>query len=243
MEIALDDSNREIFARSIINRLWFRFYGHGLVMRVDQMHANNEASHPKLLQWLTRDLLDHNYDLKRLIRGLVSSRAYSRSSDWKGKEPVKNLFAVAVIRPLTPSQWGVSHRLASNPDALTLGESAEARHKALDIIEAQMRKMFGSLIEQPRDDIQIGVNEPLKLSNDVKLISVTGDKLVAALQKLSKEREQINQSVWSVLSRPATPYEYEIFGSYIGRRNDRVGDALTQIVWALFNSPEFRFNH
>ncbi len=242
-EVALDDANREMFARSIINRLWFRFYGHGLVMRVDQMHANNQPSHPELLQWLTRDLLTHNYDLKRLIEGLVSSRAYARSSEWTGKEPAKDLFAVAVVRPLTPAQWGLSHRLASDPGALTIGEPAESRHKTLDAIEAQLQKMFGSLIEQPREDMQIGITEPLKLSNDAALLKITGDKLVPVLGKLPDARQRIDEAVWAILSRRASPAELRLFGAYLEQRKDRPEEALRHMVWALINSPEFRFNH
>ena len=242
-EVALDDANREMFARSIINRLWFRFYGHGLVMRVDQMHANNPANHPELLRWLTRDLLAHNYDLKRLIEGLVSSRAYARSSEWTGKEPAKDLFAVAVVRPLTPAQWGLSHRLASDPGALKIGESGESRQKTLDAIEAQMQKMFGSLIEQPREEMQIGIAESLKLSNNAALLKITGDKLVPALGKLPNARQRIDEAIWAVLSRSASPAEFKLFGDYLDQRKDRTEEALQHMVWTLINSPEFRFNH
>ena len=242
-EVALDGANREMFARSIINRLWFRFYGHGLVVRVDQMHANNPASHPELLQWLTRDLLAHNYDLNRLIEGLVSSQAYARSSEWHGKEPAKDLFAVAVVRPLSPAQWGLSHRLASDPGALKLGESAESRHKTLDAIESQLQKMFGSLIEQPREEMQIGITESLKLSNNTALLKITGDKLVPALGKLPDAQQRIDEAIWAILSRPASPAELKLFGNYLEQRKDRPEEALQHMVWALINSPEFRFNH
>jgi len=238
VEIALDNANREMLARSIINRLWFRFYGHGLVMRIDQMHANNQPSHPELMQWLTRDLLAHNYDLKRLIAGLVSSRAYARSSEWQGKEPAKDLFAVAVVRPLTPPQWGVSHRLASDPDALKMGEPADVRLKKLDA-----QKAFGNLIEQPREEMQIGITESLKLSNDAALLKTTGDKLVPALQKIPDARQRIDAAVWAVLSRPASSTEVELFSDFLEQRKDRPEEALRHMVWALINSPEFRFNH
>lgn len=74
-DLALKPENRDLFARAMVNRLWFRFYGYGLVMRVDQMHANNPGSHPELLAWLTRDFIAHDYDLKahrraRLHQGL-----------------------------------------------------------------------------------------------------------------------------------------------------------------------------
>ena len=49
-------------------------------MPLDQMHSANPPSHPELLAWLARDTADHGYDLRRLIRGLVLSRAYARGS-------------------------------------------------------------------------------------------------------------------------------------------------------------------
>ncbi len=243
-ETALDNANREMFARSIVNRLWFRFYGQGLVMRIDQMHANNEASHPELLQWLTRDLLAHNYDLKRLIEGLVSSRAYARSSKWKGPAPAKELFAVAVIRPLIAGRtaWYVLTAVASDPEALKSGEPAEGREKRLDAIDS-LQKTFGGLIEQPRENMQIGINESLKLSNDPALLKLTGDKLTLALRKLPNARQRIDRAIWAILSRPASAAELDLFSNYLEQRKVRPDEALQHMVWALLNSPEFRFNH
>src|SRR5262249_3888614 len=82
VELSLQPGEREFFARSIVNRLWHRLLGHGLVMPLDQMHSQNKPSHPELLDWLARDFAEHNYDLRRLTRGLVLSQAYSRSSRW-----------------------------------------------------------------------------------------------------------------------------------------------------------------
>ena len=243
-DMALSPENRDRFAGAIVNRLWHRFYGYGLVMRTDQMHAKNEPSHPELLQWLTRDFLAHNYDLKRLIGGLVSSKAYARSSRWDQPEaPAPELFAVATLRPLTPMQWGVSHRLASNPALLKPEKDAEVKHKTLEGIETQAQKTIGNLIEQPREDMQIGVTESLRLSNDANLLKLTGEQLVPALMKMKDRKQQIAESVWTVLSRPPTSQEVELFDSYLEQRKDRPAVALQQMVWALINSPEFRFNH
>src|SRR5262245_10022230 len=80
VETALQPGPNDFFARAIVNRMWHRVFGYGLVMPLDQMHSANEPSHPELLQWLARDLVEYRYDLRRLLRGLVLSKAYSRSS-------------------------------------------------------------------------------------------------------------------------------------------------------------------
>ncbi len=240
-EIALDDTNREMFAKAIVNRLWLRFYGYGLVMRVDQMHAENEASHPELLNWLARDLIAHKYDLKRLITGLVGSRAYARSSEWKGTPPAKDLFAVAPTRPLTPAQWAMSYHFANQPEVFKPDDSAEVRQKKL----AEVEKGAGNFpfIEQPFDDFQVGIDEPLKLSNDEGMLKAMGSKLIPELRKLPERRQQIDAAAWTVLSRSATVEEHKLFGEYLEKRKDRPDDGLRQVLWALLNSPEFRFNH
>lgn len=240
-EIALDESNREMFARSIVNRLWSRFYGYGLVIRVDQMHAGNDPSHPELLTWLARDLITHQYDLKRLITGLVSSRAYARSSEWNGNPPPRNLFAVAPTRPLSPAQWAMSYHFANQPEVFKADDSAEVRQKKL----ADVEKAVGTFgfIEQPFDDFHVGIDEPLKLSNDEGVLKAMGGKLIPALRKLPDARQQIDEATWTVLSRPATSEEHKLFGEYLQQRKDRPEAGLQQVFWALINSPEFRFNH
>jgi hypothetical protein len=240
-DIALDHANREMFARSIVNRLWFRFYGHGLVMRVDQMHSENAASHPELLQWLARDLIANKYDLKRVIAGLVSSRAYARSSEWKGDRPAKELFAFAPTRPLTPTQWAMSYHIANQPEVFKPDDPGEVRKKKI----ADAEKGVGSFafIEQPFDEYQVGIDEPLKLSNDEGLLKAMGNKLIPVLKKLPDTRQQIDEAAWTVLSRPATPEEHRLFVEFLEQRKDRPDDGLRQVLWAMINSPEFRFNH
>src|SRR5262249_14938620 len=127
VKLSLEPGQRDFFARSIVNRMWHRLFGYGLVMPRDQMHSENAPSHRELLDWLARDLVEHQYDLRRLIRGLVLSRAYARESRWdKGETPRPAFFAVARVRPLTPMQLAVSLRLAvTNPQTLAASLRAD----------------------------------------------------------------------------------------------------------------------
>lgn len=241
-EVALDVENRERFAKALVNRLWFRFYGHGLVMRVDQLHANNAPSHPELLDWLARDFIEHKYDIKRLIVGLVSSNAYARTSQWKGNSvPTSDHFAVAAIRPLTPGQWGASFHMVANPSLFGSEQSLNAREKAATALE-NAGKEVEKIIEYPRDDSPISASESMRLSNDAGIQkSLVGR--AASLLKLKDRKSQISESMWIVLSRPPTVSELELFEAYLERRKDRPEAGLQQMIWALVNSPEFRFNH
>ncbi len=69
-------------ARVFVNRLWKRLFGEGLSRRLDDFGAQGELpSHPELLDWLARRFIDSGFDVKGLVRLLVTSESYQRRSD------------------------------------------------------------------------------------------------------------------------------------------------------------------
>ena len=247
VELALQPGQNNFFARAIVNRIWHRVFGRGLVMPLDQMHSENPASHPELLQWLARDLAQHKYDLRRLIRGLVLSNTYARDSRYEGTtQPAARLFAVARVRALTPLQLAASLRVASaDPVNLTAGKPEEVERR-LEGLENSARGMAREFAE-PNDDFQVSVTEALLFSNSERmqreLLSDGGDRLVGRLKQIKDAKELVDTAVRSVMSRPATAEEQKLLGEYLRQRAGRQVEACRQVVWALLTSPEFRFNH
>lgn len=84
---ALTSPKNGRLSRTIVNRIWARFFGRGLVEPLDVME--NPAWNPELLNWLAEDFVAHDYDLKHLMRTLLTSQAYQRPSVIFEKEPVK----------------------------------------------------------------------------------------------------------------------------------------------------------
>ena len=76
----LTDEQNPYFSRAIANRVWANFMGRGLVEAVDDMRASNPASSERLLQALATHLHETNFDLKDLMRLILTSRAYQRSA-------------------------------------------------------------------------------------------------------------------------------------------------------------------
>jgi hypothetical protein len=248
VELALQRGQGDFFARSIVNRVWDRLLGYGLVMPLDQMHSANPPSHPELLDWLARDLVEHGYDLRRLTRGLVLSRAYARSSRWDGKEaPKPAQFAVARVRPLRPMQLATALRLATSaPDSFPAGLKADEFDRRLQGVEGGARGL-ASLFEQPGDDFQVSVGEALLFSNgdriQKELLADGNNRLVGRLKTIKDAKELVATAVQAVLSRPASAEEVKLLAEYVERRADRRAEACRQVVWALLTSAEFRFNY
>ena len=93
------------FAQVIVNRMWHRYLGRGLVEPIDDWeHA--APSHPELLEFLERELIRSGYDLKHVARLILNSHAYQRRADVQAAGDAKRaaLFAGPVPRRMSAEQ-------------------------------------------------------------------------------------------------------------------------------------------
>jgi hypothetical protein len=75
----LTAKDNPFFAKSTVNRVWSYFFGRGIIDPVDDIRASNPPSNPAALDALTKDFVDHNFDLRQLMRTIANSRTYQES--------------------------------------------------------------------------------------------------------------------------------------------------------------------
>ena len=92
----------ERFAEVIVNRIWARLLGRGIVEPVDDWE-DATPSHPQLLRWLARELVAHDYDMKHVARLILTSETYQRSCGEASRDELK-YFATATRRRMTAEQ-------------------------------------------------------------------------------------------------------------------------------------------
>jgi len=90
-------------ARTMVNRLWAIFFGHGLVEPVDEM--DNPTWNQDLLDWLAVDFAEHGYDLKHTMNLLLTSEAYQRLSVTLDPDAEDFVFRGPVVRRMSAEQF------------------------------------------------------------------------------------------------------------------------------------------
>ncbi|MES2924902.1 MAG: PSD1 and planctomycete cytochrome C domain-containing protein [Verrucomicrobiota bacterium] len=101
----LMDKENPLTARQFNNRLWKQFFGRGLSSVLDDLGNQGEwPSHPQLLDWLAAEFRDSGWDVKHLVRLIVTSRTYRQVSATRAelaeKDPANRLLAEQSARRL-----------------------------------------------------------------------------------------------------------------------------------------------
>ncbi len=105
----LTDPRHPLTARVFVNRLWANFFGRPLVGTPENFGRQGAApTHPELLDWLSRDFVDHGWDIKRLCRHIVLSATYHQDSrcppTLRQRDPENTLLARGPSRRLSAEQ-------------------------------------------------------------------------------------------------------------------------------------------
>lgn len=258
--VAITAPQNRRFARTMANRLWAMMMGRGIVHPLDADHSDNPPSHPQLLEILTDQMISHQFDLKWYLREIVLSETYQRSSanDLFNQEGADELddsrFTHAIMKPLTPEQfsWAVLqatgyadiHR-KSLKDKLT---EASLRKKLLGY-EKRFVSLFGGLPGKPVDGFETTADQILYLSNDGGIQGMVSPGSGNTADRVTKvpadQPDKIAEELYlSVLNRHPDQTEIaEVKQLLQGKSGVDRSNMVSDLVWALVMSSEFRFNH
>src|SRR6185503_13737694 len=76
----LTAAENPFFAKSLANRMWSYFFHRGIIDPVDDLRTTNPPINPELLDALTKDFIDHGFDARHLMRRIIASQTYQRTS-------------------------------------------------------------------------------------------------------------------------------------------------------------------
>uniref|UniRef100_Q01UL4 Cytochrome c domain-containing protein n=1 Tax=Solibacter usitatus (strain Ellin6076) TaxID=234267 RepID=Q01UL4_SOLUE len=246
----LTSPKNEMFARTIVNRVWANFMGRGLVDPVDDLRATNPASNEELLSALSKDFVDHGYDVRRLIRTVMNSSAYQLSSEANATNQSDNIYySKHIIRRLSAEI--ILDAMSQVTGAPTSFAGYPAGTRAMQLPDTQVKSEFLTSFGRPARNICDAAERFSDPTIAQALAVINGDTLnkklsaadgtIALLIKVGmSDRRILEFMTLSAFSRYPTESEKALVAA-VGGPGHR--QAVEDMVWAMLTSKEFLFQH
>jgi hypothetical protein len=258
------------FARAMVNRVWRNFLGRGLVEAEDDLRATNPPTNAELLDRLARDFVEHGYDVKHLMRTIMNSAAYQRSStplpDNKADD---RFYSRYLVRRLSAEVVLDSYSyLTKVPTAFTqldLGPSGGRANtgdyplgtRALQLPDTLLVSQFLDAFGRPERgqtcscerQQESSVTQALHLNNGQTLNDKLRDKrsrIEEWVRDKISDDEAVKRLFLLALCREPSAEERERFGRLLAEASRAAQtprrEVLEDLFWAVLTGREFLFN-
>lgn len=226
--------NNPLIAQALVNRIWGWMLGRGIVHPVDTLDSYHPASHPELLNWLSRDFADSGYDVRRLIRSIASSQTYQLASA-RSEFIDPQWFAHGLTKPLTAEMLHRSWMVVFQPDDPGRWEDLAVR--------VEIMKNFPDVMA---DEPQSTVSQGLLLTNGGLINQLTEEQHSKFIKRLCQQTENtqcVDEMFAQCMGRLPDAEEREQCLRLLETAATKRQQVIRSLVWALVTSAEFRFNH
>ncbi len=247
----LTSKDNPYFAKSLVNRYWSYFLGRGIIDPVDDIRAGNPASNPELLDALTADFVAHNFDLKHLVRTIVTSHTYQRTyrtNEWNTDDSTN--FSHAYPRRLPAEDLYDALMVATGSPFNIQGAPPGFRAAQLPDpqIDVGFLDMFGRAPRESPCECErtsaVSLGQTLSLINGPTIsdaIANPNGLIARRVAEGAKPKVLVADIYLSVLCRMPTPDEAKKAEAYLAEVK-KPAEASQDLMWALINSPGFLFN-
>lgn len=253
------------FARSITNRVWANFFGRGLVDPVDDLRLSNPASNEALLDATSQHLISVNFDLRRLMRTILQSETYQRSSrpmpgnvnedKYLSRYYPRRMMAEVMLDAIDQTmqthtkfdQVAFSGADRQKTDFYPSGTRALELYDSA--IESYFLKTFGRNPREITCDCERS-DEPsmvqvLHMSNGSTInekLESDSNVVATCLRDGDDDATIIGRLFRRALARDPEPSELDVLLETLATYEDRVV-GLRDVAWSILTSTEFTFNH
>ncbi|MEM9943440.1 MAG: DUF1549 domain-containing protein [Planctomycetota bacterium] len=239
------------FAQNMSNIVWAHFFGKGIVDEVDDVRVSNPAVNPQLLSELGEKFKTYNYDFKKLVRDICTSRTYqlSTKTNLTNETDLTNFSHASLRRIRAEVLLDVISQITETRNkfrGLPLG--ARAVQIADGNTSTYFLTTFGRAKRESVCSCEVKMDPSLSQALHLLNGSTVNNKiregnLIGQWQQAKLSPQQMIEEMYlRCFSRKPTPQEMEaLVAEYDAQENKKM--ALEDIFWALMNSREFVFNH
>jgi hypothetical protein len=248
----ITDPSNEAFSGSMVNRVWRHFMGVGLVEQVDDLRSSNPPSNPALWKALNAHFVAERFDLKALMRLVMTSRAYQLSSaTLPGNEQDQKFYSHYYARRLPAEVFSDAIAAATGvPDSFP-GYPAGVR--AVQLPEPGVNSYFLTIFGRSdrvtacacEKSGDVTLPQLLYLNNGEELKNKlrSGDgRLAAVLKRKGNDAQTTEDLFLATVCRRPTEAEAKAVTDALAAGDPR-DEVFRDLFWALLNSKEFAFNH
>lgn len=242
-ELAKKIVNNDQFAVAFVNRVWKWMFGKGIVEPVDDFNEKNVPVIPDLLKDLAADFKANNYNLRYLIKSVVSTKVYHISSKKDGvSENAYDTFGIMTLKPLSPEQFVNTVMRVTGVDKFS---EAKQKGRIRDFSTEFVSKLLMS--DQMDAEAAGSVQLSLTLLNDeipfYRGTKVNGGGMMDQIMKSGQSLDdRIRTMFLTVFSRQPTGEELAMSFNFM-RKAKKESEGLEDLFWVLVNTNEFFFNH
>jgi len=246
----LTSADNPYFAQVAANRVWADLMGRGLVDPVDDLRATNPPSNAALLEALGKDFREQGFDLKKLIRRIMTSYVYGLSSapNERNVSDTRNYSRHYRTRLRAEVLLDAVCDITGVPEEL---DAMPAGSRSIEIWTHRVESLFLDAFGRP-DANQDPPYERLPDSTIVQALHLMNspglqkkishkDGRAAALAASDKPAEAIVDELYlTIYSRyPADDERQAVTAAFAGQSDRK--QATEDLMWALVNTPEFMF--
>jgi hypothetical protein len=247
----LTSADNPYFARNLANLVWAHFLGRGIIDPVDDVRISNPPSNPELLDALARHLVDYQYDFKKLVRDICSSRTYQLSTRPNDSNIAddRNFSRAAIRRIRAEVLLDCISEVTETQDKFSgLPRGARAVQIADGNTANYFLTTFGRASRTTVCSCEVKVDPNLSqalhlLNGDTLQNKIDQGAVIKKFLKAGKTREEILQNLYlRCFSREPSAVELEKLNAFFTPDSDPA-QVLSDAFWSLLNAKEFVFNH
>ncbi|MHB8898296.1 MAG: PSD1 and planctomycete cytochrome C domain-containing protein, partial [Thermoguttaceae bacterium] len=245
----MTDPGNGRFARTIVNRLWQRLMGRGIVEPVDMMQ--NQPWSEDLLDYLAVHLADHGYDLKKTLLLIVTSEAYQAESTVSSEAPdgADFVFRGPAPRRMTAEQyldavWSITDTAPEEPVAKIPPSDRDVAMVRASLVNAD--SLLRSLGRAPRE--QVVTTRPAELDT-LQALQLSNGEILAGLLARGADNLRRQHPNWPAdeatdwiyrhaLGREPSPAEVAVARPLLGE--PVTAEGLADLLWVVLMLPEFQ---
>ena len=253
------------FTRSIANRVWANFFGRGIVEPVDDLRVSNPASNEPLLEAISAHLVENRYDLKALMRLILQSETYQRTSaplpeNMGDQKYYSRYYPRRLMAEVLQDAITSVTRISPKYDKITLADgSTQGTNfyrdgtRALQLFDSSVTSYFLKTFGRNEREITCECERSNKPSMVQVLHLSNGDTLNSNLRSEQScvnvmipqsDEEIIEETYLLCLSRPPSDGERKrLIAMFDSTPEKERRAAIEDLFWALMTSREFLFQH